>query len=213
MGGPAAFAAPGHEVAQAHVGERAPQQHLVVAAPGAVGVEVARARPRARAGSGPPGCPGAMEPAGEMWSVVTESPRTARTRAPRMSPGGAGSVVEALEEGRLLHVGGVGVPRVRAPPRAPPSPPGLGPLQRRLVLLPEHLGPQAAAGSAATSSAEGQRSLRYTGRPSARVAQRFAGQIDVHRAGQGVGHHQRRRGQIVGPHRADGCGPRSCGCR
>ena len=42
MDRPAALAAAGHVVAQADVGERAPQQHLVVAAPGAVGVEVGR---------------------------------------------------------------------------------------------------------------------------------------------------------------------------
>ncbi|SKV37677.1 Uncharacterised protein [Mycobacteroides abscessus subsp. abscessus] len=32
-----------------------------------------------------------MEPAGEMWSVVTESPSRASTRAPLMSVTGVGS--------------------------------------------------------------------------------------------------------------------------
>jgi hypothetical protein len=32
-----------------------------------------------------------MEPAGEMWSVVTLLPKMARTRAPTMSVTGAGS--------------------------------------------------------------------------------------------------------------------------
>jgi aconitate hydratase len=36
----------------------------------------------------PAGDLAAIEPAGEMWSVVTESPRRARTRAPSMSPTG-----------------------------------------------------------------------------------------------------------------------------
>ena len=39
----------------------------------------------------PAGDQAAIEPAGEMWSVVTESPRTARTRAPPMSVIGSGS--------------------------------------------------------------------------------------------------------------------------
>ena len=68
--------------------ERAAHHHLVVAAPGAVRVELERrdavlleplagGRPRRRS-SRP----------GEMWSVVTESPRTASTRAPTMSRDG-----------------------------------------------------------------------------------------------------------------------------
>ena len=40
-----------------------------------------------------------MSPAGEMWSVVTESPRTARTRAPTMSVSGAGSIVRPWKKG------------------------------------------------------------------------------------------------------------------
>ncbi len=39
----------------------------------------------------PAGDQAGMEPAGEMWSVVTESPSQASTRAPRMSVTGAGS--------------------------------------------------------------------------------------------------------------------------
>ena len=47
----------------------------------------------------PAGDAGAIEPAGEMWSVVTESPRTARTRAPSMSPTGAASSVSPSKNG------------------------------------------------------------------------------------------------------------------
>ena len=39
----------------------------------------------------PAGDQAAIEPAGEMWSVVTESPSQASTRAPSMSVTGAGS--------------------------------------------------------------------------------------------------------------------------
>ena len=55
-----------------------------------------------------------MEPAGEMWSVVTESPKTPRARAPVSSAIAPGLHGEAGEERRLLDVGrlrveGVGV--------------------------------------------------------------------------------------------------------
>ena len=47
----------------------------------------------------PAGDEAAIEPAGEMWSVVTESPSTARTRAPTMSRTGAGSAGTASRNG------------------------------------------------------------------------------------------------------------------
>ena len=40
-----------------------------------------------------------MEPAGEMWSVVTLSPSTASTRAPSMSGTGAGSAAMPSKKG------------------------------------------------------------------------------------------------------------------
>ena len=42
----------------------------------------------------------------------------------------------------------------------------------------------------------GQMSRRYTGVAVAVRAERFPGQVDVDRAGDGVGHHQRRRGEV-----------------
>ena len=49
----------------------------------------------------PAGDHGAIDPAGLMWSVVTESPRTARTRAPSMSATAAGSAVSPSKNGGL----------------------------------------------------------------------------------------------------------------
>ena len=72
-------------VAQADVRERAAHHHLVVAAPGPVGVEVDRLDAPAPAGTRPAGESALIEPAGEMWSVVIESPTFTRTRAPSMS--------------------------------------------------------------------------------------------------------------------------------
>ena len=53
----------------------------------------------------------AMFPAGEMWSVVTESPSMASTRALRMSRPG-GSSRHAVEVGRVAHVGRGRLPAV-----------------------------------------------------------------------------------------------------
>ena len=42
-----------------------------------------------------------IAPAGEMWSVVTESPSTASTRAPTMSASGGTAVVMPSKNGAL----------------------------------------------------------------------------------------------------------------
>ncbi|CKS34343.1 Uncharacterised protein [Mycobacterium tuberculosis] len=42
-----------------------------------------------------------MAPAGEMWSVVTESPSSASTRAPLMLPTGSGLAVIPSKYGGL----------------------------------------------------------------------------------------------------------------
>ena len=47
----------------------------------------------------PEGESGLIEPAGEMWSVVTESPSSARTRAPSKSLSGAGSLGRPSKKG------------------------------------------------------------------------------------------------------------------
>ena len=47
----------------------------------------------------PAGEEGLIEPAGLMWSVVTESPKMARARAPRRAPGGAGVGGKGVKNG------------------------------------------------------------------------------------------------------------------
>ena len=47
----------------------------------------------------PAGLSRLIEPAGEMWSVVTLSPSTASTRAPSMSAIGSGSVGKSSKNG------------------------------------------------------------------------------------------------------------------
>ena len=95
----AAFGAGGQQVADADVGERAAGHHAVVAAPRAVAVEVGRLRRPAPADTCPAGLSAAIEPAGEMWSVVTESPKAASTRAPRIGWIGPGSAARSTRNG------------------------------------------------------------------------------------------------------------------
>src|SRR3970040_1685663 len=56
----------------------------------------------------PAGPSSAMSPAGEMWSVVTESPSTASTRAPEISPTGSGPAGRFSKNGGVLALGGEG---------------------------------------------------------------------------------------------------------
>ena len=65
----------------------------MVAAARAVAVEVGRGDLVLDADSCPAGLSTLIEPAGEMWSVVIESPNIASGRAPTMSVGGSGVIV------------------------------------------------------------------------------------------------------------------------
>ena len=67
----------------------------------------------------PAGDQAAIEPAGLMWSVVTESPSTASARAPTMSVSGTGSVVSPSKNGGLAMY-------VDASSQAYRSPSGIG---------------------------------------------------------------------------------------
>ena len=53
----------------------------------------------------PAGLSALIDPAGEMWSVVIESPSSASTRAPRMSASASGSrVMPSKNGGALMYV-------------------------------------------------------------------------------------------------------------
>ena len=97
VAGDAALGARGQLVAQPDVGEGAADHDLVVAAARAVGVEVALLDPVLTRGTDPAGESFLIAPAGEMWSVVTESPSFSSTRAPSMSSTGSGSSRHAVE--------------------------------------------------------------------------------------------------------------------
>src|SRR5690606_29805830 len=106
---------PGHElVAQADVGERAADHHLVVAAPAAVGVEVLAlhaVRDQVLAGRGVrPDRPGGGDVAGgHRGAELGQHPRAGDV-AHRLRLAG-----HAVEVRRLAHVRGLGVPGERVP--------------------------------------------------------------------------------------------------
>jgi hypothetical protein len=100
VGGDAALDAGDQLVLEPDVGEGAPDHHPVVAAPGAVGVEVDLAGTPLLAQVAAAGRISGMSPAGEMWSVVTESPSSARA-APLTSVIGRGRPADGLEVRRL----------------------------------------------------------------------------------------------------------------
>ena len=109
---------------------------------------------------------------------------------------------QALEEGGPKHVGGVAVPgeggrRWRSP--------------RPATARPRRTPRRSAGGTSSEVSDVRMASVDLLGRgpqvgqagparPSASVPRGSRGQVDVHGAGQGVGHHQRGRGQVVHPH-------------
>src|ERR1017187_2969316 len=106
-----------------------------------------------------------MLPAGEMWSVVTESPSMTRQRAPEISFRGAGSLGMSVKKGGFLtYVEESSQMYVRP----------LGIFRACQLLSPSKTSPYAflkCVGFTAvriaswTSSGVGQMSLRYTGAP------------------------------------------------
>ena len=196
--GPVALLAAGEEVAQPDVAEGAAHHHLVVAAPRAEAVEVARLHavllqvaPGGRAG---------RDAAGRRDVVGGDRVAQHRER-PRADDVGdrSGLGADALEEGRPLDVGGLGVPVVGLALGDGQRGPAVVAVEDRRVARLEQL--------AADRPADG---LGHLGRRRpdlgevdrvavAVLAQRLGGEVDVDPPGQGVGDHQRRRGEVARP--------------
>ncbi len=109
--GHAAFHSRHHQVFDAHIGEGAARHDPVVAAARAVAVEVHKID-AVLDQIFPGGEVFLMLPAGEMWSVVTLSPKMPRGRAPLISAMRPGCSAEIVEERRLLDVGALLVPLI-----------------------------------------------------------------------------------------------------
>ena len=139
-----------------------------------------------------------MEPAGEMWSVVTESPSTASTRAPWMSASAPGAFGMASKNGGFRTYVDVSSQTVRPALRAPASA-----CQRA---SPSKTSPYA------FWNCSGLHGLRHRGadflgrRPDVRQedglavlagAERLLREIDVHPARERVRDDERRRREVV----------------
>src|SRR5664279_370888 len=137
-----------------------------------------------------------MLPAGEMWSVVTESPSMTRQRAPEISFRGAGSFGMSVKKGGFLtYVEESSQMYVRP----------LGIFRACQLSSPSKTSPYAflkCAGFTAvriaswTSSGVGQMSLRYTGAPLRSVP---SGSVvrSLHLARERIRDDERWRGEVV----------------
>ncbi len=185
-------------VAQPDVGEGAADQHLVLAAPGAVRVELERAdavRLEPLAGRRP-----GRDRAGRRDVVgrhrvaehrqhpgaddVADGRRVEGHRRRRTAAWRCTSTRPARHSGR--PTGSAARASARRPRRRSRRSPGTAP------------GRSSSAMTERISSGSGQMSARKTGRPSDPVPERLRGQVDVDPAGQREGHDERRRGEVAG---------------
>ena len=121
-------------------------------------------------------------------------------RASSMSVTGSGVMRQALEIGRVLHIGRTAVPAI-----------GLAALDGdpcQLLVALEHVGVAAEEHLRRDHLADDVGDF-LVGRPDvleidrlavAAGAERLGGDVDVERAGERIGDDQRRRGEVVGPH-------------
>ena len=190
---------PGELVAEADVGERPADHDLVVPAARAVGVEVLRSdalidepssgravrrdRTRGRDVIGGDRVPELGETAG------------VRDVGERLRRSG-----HAVEERRPVHVGGGVVPLVAISTREHEAVPPLVAVVDRAVGVGEHVGPEGVADGLLHLRGRGPDVGEMHGGAVRVDADRVAGEVDVHGAGQRVGHDERRGGQVVHPH-------------
>ena len=203
----------GHElVAQPDVRERAAHHHLVVAAARAVRVEVLALDAVLDEVLRRPASPGLIEPAGEMWSVVTESPSQTRHARALDVADGAGLARHALEVRRMPHVRRVRRPTRRARPRAPAARATSSSPVKTSAYVSENCSARTDdAIVSLISFALGQMSRRKTSSPSEPVPSGSS----PSRCPCGRRARTRRRAAATrgsSPSPRDGCAPRSCGC-
>ena len=106
----------------------------------------------------------------------------------------------AVEVGRVLDVGGGAVPGVEVTLGRSHRIPARIALEHVGVVVREQLRPQGGGDHVADLPVARPDIAQVYRLAVAAGAQRFAGQVDVHGAGDGVGHHQRRGGEVVHLH-------------
>ena len=146
----------------------------------------------------PAGDHAAIDPAGLMWSVVTESPRSARTRAPSMSRERRGLGGQAVEERRIRDVRRAVLPRVAVALRDRQRAPALVALEHRRVGLAEQRGIHGRADDLADLGG-GRPDVGEHHRIAVAVrAQRLGREVDVDAARERERDDERRRREIRG---------------
>ena len=197
----AALGAGGEQIFQADVGERAAGHHAVVAAARAVLVEIQRVH--AVLHQIFPGRAVLLDrsPAGEMWSVVTLSPTMTSTRrlVDRLNRGRA-SASRFGEERRLLDVGALLVEREQLAAFDGNLVPFVVAVSTLAYCARNISGERHAATVSFTSGWRGPDFAEENRLAVPPAADRLIHDVHIHRAGQGVRHHQRRAGQIIGFH-------------
>ena len=192
----AAFGAGNKLIAQPDVGKRAAHHDFVIAAPGAEGIEVLgfdALFDQVAAG-------GAARRNGAGRRDVVRGYGIAEHRQ-HARAGDAGyrrhRGRQVGEEGRLLHVGRGSVPGVQFPFRHGEPGPGVAALKDGVVSGLEQFRAQRLLHGGADFGLRGPHVAEINGVAEGVVAERLGLRLEIHRAGQRVGHHQRRRGQIV----------------
>ena len=143
------------------------------------------------------GVSGLMLPAGLMWSVVTESPSLASTRAPAMSVTGDGSGAMPSKYGGLRTYVESSVPREGVARRRRQGAPVLVAGEDVGVARGEHVGVDRTVDR--WSAPRPATARCRAGRPGCRRrrAERVGRDVDVHGARERVGDDQRRRREVV----------------
>ena len=129
--------------------------------------------------------------------MVTESPSITSTRAPRMSEIGRGGRLEPSEKRRLVDIRGLLVPREQRALADRNRVPARIAVEHIGVLLLELLGLERARHGVRDLLLRRPHVAQIDRLAVSPLAERLLVEIDVHRAGERVRHHQRRRGQIV----------------
>ena len=148
----------------------------------------------------PAGDQAAIEPAGEMWSVVTESPSTASTRAPSMSRDRRGRRPTARRRTAAWRCRSSRVPGVSVARRDRQRPPALVALEDDRVGAPEQL--RVDRRSDDRPDLVERRPDVGEDTPAGRrepLPERLGRQVDVDPAGQGERDDERRRGEVARP--------------
>ena len=194
----APFDARHHFVADADVGEGAAHHHFMVAAARAIGVELRLGH--LAFGQVAAGRARFLDAAGRADVIGGDAVPEHGQRAGTDDVGHRGGRHRhAVEVGRVLHVGGAGVPAISGAAFNLDRLPALIAIEHVGIARGKHLGRHVGHHHAGDFGV-GRPDVLEVNRAIGAFADRFLGQILAHRAGQGIGNDQRRRSKVIGLH-------------